>query len=95
MTITKTNLRRHSAGQVDGADRAPARAMLRGAGLTDEDFEKPFVAVANLASDVTPCNVHLDRIAKATKEGVRSGGSVPFLFGTITISDGISMEPRA
>ena len=91
MTITKTNLRRHSAGQVDGADRAPARAMLRGAGLTDEDFEKPFVAVANLASDVTPCNVHLDRIAKATKEGVRSGGSVPFLFGTITISDGISM----
>ena len=91
MTITKTNLRRRSAVQVDGADRAPARAMLRGAGLTDDDFEKPFVAVANLASDVTPCNVHLDRVARAAKEGVRSGGSVPFLFGTITISDGISM----
>ena len=91
MTTAKTDPRRRSAVQVDGADRAPARAMLRGAGLTDEDFERPFVAIANLASDVTPCNVHLDRIARAAKEGVRDGGSVPFMFGTITISDGISM----
>ena len=88
---TITNPRRRSSVQVDGADRAPARAMLRGAGLSDEDFGRPFVAVANLASDVTPCNVHLDRIAAAAKEGVREGGSVPFMFGTITISDGISM----
>ena len=91
MTSTKSNLRRHSAVQVDGPDRAAARAMLRGAGLKDDDFKKPFVAVANLASDVTPCNIHLDRIAKASKEGVRAAGSVPFMFGTITISDGISM----
>ena len=91
MTTTKRNLRRHSSVQVDGPDRAPARAMLRGAGLGDADFEKPFVAVANLASDVTPCNVHLDRIARAAKEGVRAADSVPFMFGTITISDGISM----
>jgi dihydroxy-acid dehydratase len=91
MTSTNTNLRRHSAVQVDGPDRAAARAMLRGAGLKDDDFKKPFVAVANLASDVTPCNIHLDRIAKAAKEGVRAAGSVPFMFGTITISDGISM----
>ena len=91
MTTTKTNLRRHSAVQVDGPDRAAARAMLRGAGLDDADFKKPFVAVANLASDVTPCNIHLDRIAKAAKEGVRAADAVPFMFGTITISDGISM----
>ena len=91
MTTTNAVSRRRSAIQVDGADRAPARAMLRGAGLTDDDFKRPFVAVANLASDVTPCNVHLDRIAKAAKDGVRQGGAVPFLFGTITISDGISM----
>ncbi len=91
MTSTKTNLRRHSAVQVDGPDRAAARAMLRGAGLDDDDFKKPFVAVANLASDVTPCNIHLDRIARAAKEGVRAADAVPFMFGTITISDGISM----
>ena len=91
MTTTKPNLRRHSAVQIDGPDRAAARAMLRGAGLDDADFEKPFVAVANLASDVTPCNVHLDRIAQAAKQGVRAAESVPFMFGTITVSDGISM----
>lgn len=85
------NLRKHSSIQVDGPDRAAARAMLRASGLQDEDFTKPFVAIANLASDVTPCNMHLDRIAKAAKEGVRSANLVPFGFGTITISDGISM----
>ena len=71
--------------------RAPARAMLRAMGLTRDDLDKPFVAIANLASDVTPCNVHLDRFAKAVKEGVRAADGIPFEFGTITISDGISM----
>ena len=75
----------------DGPDRAPARSMLRAVGLNDEDMDKPFIAVANLASDVTPCNVHLDRLAKRVKEGVRASNAVPFLFGTITVSDGISM----
>jgi dihydroxy-acid dehydratase len=65
--------------------------MLRAVGLQDDDFKKPFVAVANLASDVTPCNVHLDRLAQKVKQGVRDANGVPFLFGTITISDGISM----
>ena len=90
-TDTGLRLRHKSRVVVDGPDRAPARSMLRAVGLKDEDFEKPFVAVANLASDVTPCNVHLDRIAQAVKQGIWDADSVPFLFGTITISDGISM----
>ena len=53
----------------DGPERAGARAMLRATGLTDDDFNKPFVAVANLASDITPCNVHLSRLAQKAKEG--------------------------
>ena len=65
--------------------------MLRAVGLNDEDMDKPFIAVANLASDVTPCNVHLDRLAQKVKEGVRAANGVPFMFGTITVSDGISM----
>ena len=65
--------------------------MLRAVGLKDGDMDKPFVAVANLASDVTPCNVHLDKLARRAKEGLWDANSVPFLFGTITVSDGISM----
>lgn len=83
---------KHKSGVVSlGPDRAPARSMLRAVGLSDQDMEKPFVAVANLASDVTPCNVHLTRIADQAKKGIRDAQSVPFMFGTITISDGISM----
>ncbi len=87
----KTNLKRKSGVQTDGPERAGARAMLRATGLTDDDMDKPFVAVANLASDVTPCNVHLNRLALRVKDGLRDAESVPFMFGTITISDGISM----
>ena len=90
-TEVKSRLKRHSHVVSDGPDRAPARSMLRAVGLKDEDMDKPFVAVGNLASDVTPCNVHLDRLAKKVKEGLWAAGSVPFMFGTITISDGISM----
>ncbi len=90
-TQTSSSLKRKSHVVSDGADRAAARAMLRAVGLKDEDMDKPFVAVANLASDVTPCNVHLDRLAQKVKEGTWKADSVPFLFGTITISDGISM----
>jgi len=89
---TDLTLLKHKSGIVSlGPDRAPARSMLRAVGLTDDDMEKPFVAVANLASDVTPCNVHLTRIAEQAKQGLRDANSVPFMFGTITISDGISM----
>ena len=84
-------LKKMSAAISVGPDRAPARAMLRAVGLRDDDMDKPFVGVANLASDVTPCNVHLTRIAERVKDGVWSTDAVPFMFGTITISDGISM----
>ena len=84
-------LKHRSRDITEGPDRAPARAMLRAMGLTPDDLEKPFVAVANLASDVTPCNVHLDRFATAVKDGIRAGEGTPFQFGTITVSDGISM----
>ena len=84
-------LKHRSRDITDGPERAPARAMLMAMGLTPKDLEKPFVAVANLASDVTPCNVHLDRIAAAVKDGIREGQGTPFQFGTITVSDGISM----
>ena len=90
-TEAKVDLKKMSRVVTDGPDRAAARAMLRATGLGDDDMEKPFVAVGNLASDVTPCNVHLDRQAQKVKEGLRAAGSVPFMFGTITISDGISM----
>ena len=90
-TAVKPNLKRKSHVVSQGASRAAARAMLRAVGLGDEDMDKPFVGVANLASDVTPCNVHLDRIARKVKDGLWDASSVPFMFGTITVSDGISM----
>jgi len=75
----------------EGPHRAPARAMLRAVGLTDEDFSKPQVGVASSWNEVTPCNFHLDKLAALAKEGVRQEGSVPIEFGTIAISDGIAM----
>ena len=90
-TTSQLRLKHLSKEITEGPDRAPARAMLRAMGLTSDDMDKPFIAIANLASDVTPCNVHLDRLADAAKEGVRQADGVPFKFGTITISDGISM----
>ena len=90
-TEVKVDLKKKSRVVTDGAERAAARAMLRATGLRDEDMDKPFVAVGNLASDVTPCNVHLNRQAQKVKEGLWAANSVPFMFGTITISDGISM----
>ena len=74
-----------------GMDRAPARAMLRAVGLSDEDFEKPFIAVANTWTEVMPCNVHLRRLSERVKAGVRAAGGVPIEFNTVSVSDGISM----
>ena len=90
-TQTASNLKRKSHVVSEGPHRAAARSMLRAVGLTDDDMDKPFISVGNLASDVTPCNVHLDRLAQKVKQGVRDADGVPFLFGTITVSDGISM----
>src|SRR5258708_6114613 len=75
----------------EGDVRAPNRAMLRAVGLTDEDFNKPLVGIASTWSEITPCNSHINRLAEKVKEGVRVGGGVPQIFGTITVSDGISM----
>ncbi|HYK29919.1 MAG TPA: dihydroxy-acid dehydratase, partial [Streptosporangiaceae bacterium] len=74
-----------------GPSRAPARAMLRAVGLSEDDLQRPQVAVASSWNEVTPCNVHLNGLAAAAKEGVRQAGAVPLEFGTIAVSDGISM----
>jgi len=75
----------------EGTERAPHRAMFRAMGFDDEDLTSPMVGVANPAADVTPCNVHLDEVAESALEGIDSGGGMPIEFGTITISDAISM----
>jgi dihydroxy-acid dehydratase len=75
----------------DGPERAPARAMLRAVGLSEDDFGKPQVGVASSWNEVTPCNYHLGRLASFAKEGVRAGGAVPVEFTTIAISDAIAM----
>ncbi len=80
------------SGEVtDGAERAPARAMLRAVGMTDDDWQKPQVGVASSWNEVTPCNLPLDRLAKRCKEGVTAAGGFPLEFVTIAVSDGISM----
>jgi dihydroxy-acid dehydratase len=75
----------------EGPERAPHRAMFRAMGYDDGDFDSPMVGVANPAADVTPCNVHLDDVAEAAWDGADAGGGMPVEFGTITISDAISM----
>src|SRR3954467_14649796 len=71
--------------------RAPNRAMLRAVGFHDDDFDRPMIGVANLFSDITPCNAHLDRLARKAVEGIRAGGGVGQLFGAPTATDGIMM----
>jgi dihydroxy-acid dehydratase len=84
--------RRPRSWQVtEGPERAPARAMLRAVGFSEEDFDKPQVGVASSWNEVTPCNYHLGKLAALAKEGVRSGGAVPLEFTTIAVSDGIAM----
>ena len=75
----------------EGLGRAPARAMFRAMGYDDEDLAQPLIGIANPAADVTPCNMHLDRIANAARDGLNAAGGTPIEFGTITVSDGISM----
>jgi len=75
----------------EGAERAPHRAMFRAMGFDDDDLASPMVGIANPAADITPCNVHLDDVATAALDGVDANGGMPIEFGTITISDAISM----
>jgi dihydroxy-acid dehydratase len=85
----------HSDQIKKGMHRAPARAMLKATGLTDQDLDKPWVAIANTWTEVGPCNYHLRTIAEAVKEGVRKAGGTPMEFNTIVVSDGISMGTEA
>ena len=75
----------------DGLERAPARGMLRAVGFEDEDFAKAQIGIASSWNEITPCNLSLDRLAKASKKGVIEAGGFPMQFGTISVSDGISM----
>jgi dihydroxy-acid dehydratase len=85
------DLKPRSREVTDGDAKAPARAMLRAVGMGDDDFAKPQIGVASSWNEITPCNLSLDRLAKAVKTGVHEGGGFPLEFGTISVSDGISM----
>src|SRR5690625_3953513 len=75
----------------DGLEATAARGMLRAVGLGDDDFAKPQIGVASSWNEITPCNLSLDRLAQAAKEGAHAAGGYPLEFGTISVSDGISM----
>ena len=85
------NLNSRSSVITQGPNRAPARAMLKGVGFTDEDLSRPIVGVANTWIEIGPCNFHLRRLAAKVKEGIRAAGGTPMEFNTVSISDGISM----
>ncbi len=85
------DIKPRSRDVTDGLERAAARGMLRAVGMGDEDFAKPQIGVASSWNEITPCNLSLDRLAKAVKNGVHAGGGYPLEFGTISVSDGISM----
>jgi dihydroxy-acid dehydratase len=85
------DLKPRSRDVTDGLERAAARGMLRAVGMGDEDFAKPQVGIASSWNEITPCNLSLDRLAKASKDGVHAAGGYPLEFGTISVSDGISM----
>jgi len=85
------DLKPRSRDVTDGPRRAPARAMLRAVGMTDDDWDKPQIGIASSWNELTPCNLSLDRLAKRAKDGVRRAGGFPLQFGTISVSDGISM----
>ncbi len=87
----KIDIKPRSRDVTDGLERAAARGMLRAVGMGDDDWEKPQIGVASSWNEITPCNLSLDRLAKAVKDGVHAGGGYPLEFGTISVSDGISM----
>ena len=91
MSSASQDPRKYSSIVLDGPDRAPNRSMLRAVGFGDEDFKKPVVGVASTWSMVTPCNMHIDQLARDAEAGVNTAGGKAIIFGTITVSDGISM----
>ena len=85
------DIKPRSRDVTDGIQKAAARAMLRAVGLTDDDWDKPQVGIASSWNEITPCNLSLRRLAEAAKDGVQRSGGIGLEFGTITVSDGISM----
>ncbi|REJ10097.1 dihydroxy-acid dehydratase [Halobacillus trueperi] len=91
MEKTKKDLRIRSKDISEGVNRVPNRSMLRAVGFTDEDFKKPMIGIASTWSEVTPCNVHIDKLAQEAKSGAGENGGAPMIFNTITVADGIAM----
>jgi dihydroxy-acid dehydratase len=89
--MNEHDLKPRSREVTDGLERAAARGMLRAVGMGDEDFAKPQIGIASSWNEITPCNLSLDRLAEASKQGVHAAGGFPMEFGTISVSDGISM----
>jgi dihydroxy-acid dehydratase len=91
MYMTTNPLKRHSAEMTDGPSRAPARAMLKAIGFTDEDLAKPIIGVATTWIETMPCNYNQRALAQFVKEGIRAAGGTPMEFNTISVSDGVTM----
>lgn len=89
--MTEPDIKPRSRDVTDGLEATAARGMLRAVGLSDDDFAKPQIGVASSWNEITPCNLSLDRLAQAVKDGVHAAGGYPLEFGTISVSDGISM----
>ncbi len=89
--MTEHERRAHSRTIVEGRDRAPARAMLKAVGFSDEDLARPIVGIANTWLETMPCNLNLRGLAEHVKRGVREAGGTPMEFNTIAISDGVTM----
>ena len=89
--VSKTDIRKYSSLVVEGADKAPNRSMLRAVGFKNSDFKKPVIGIASTWSMVTPCNMHIDKLALYASKGANSAGGKSIIFNTITVSDGISM----
>src|SRR5690606_2951264 len=88
---TAPDIKPRSRTVTDGLAATTSRGMLRAVGMGDEDWDKPQIGIASSWNEITPCNLSLDRLALAAKEGVHAGGGYPLQFGTISVSDGISM----
>ncbi|MGY4857406.1 dihydroxy-acid dehydratase [Cryobacterium sp. AP23] len=89
--MSEIDIKPRSRDVTDGIEATTSRGMLRAVGMGDADWDKPQIGIASSWNEITPCNLSLDRLAQASKEGVHSGGGYPLQFGTISVSDGISM----
>ncbi|QAY61093.1 dihydroxy-acid dehydratase [Microbacterium protaetiae] len=91
MSEAEIDIKPRSRAVTDGIEATTSRGMLRGVGMGDDDWDKPQIGIASSWNEITPCNLSLDRLAQGAKEGVHAGGGYPLQFGTISVSDGISM----